>query len=299
MEDPTDAFDTTGDDGDGYGDGDEGYPPSSDCDIGMDGCPCTLGGSCEEGLECRDDTCTPTSAYCGDGVINTSDEECDDGNDVPDDGCNNSCAIGICGDGQTQAGEACDDGNDDDADGCTQDCACRASFEFETQLNGWELSGDWSIYSEAPTSSWTKVPFEDQGKALGTDGNRTEPYPGAEDEVSSATTPTFMIPTTLQFRSWHADEGGPQDNKRILVSTDSGATWNALVDCELGPNTSMPFCQPQDVPRDAESWDRIEIDSAAYADVPGQLRFEYEALDACCDFEQGWFIDDLDALGCP
>lgn len=294
MEDPTDAFATTGDHS-GY---DDGPPPSSDCDIGTDGCPCTPGGGCEAGLTCDDGTCILASEYCGDGVVN-GDEECDDGNESPDDGCNNSCALGRCGDGELQAGEACDDDNADDDDGCTQACECLTSFEYETQLNGWELLGDWSLYGAAPTSSWTAVPFETQGNALGTDGNRSEPYPGAESEISSATTPTFMIPKTLRFRSWHADEGGPQDNKRVLVSIDSGATWNALVDCAAGPNTSVPFCRPQDVPRGAASWDDIELDTAAYSDVPGQLRFEYEALDACCDFEQGWFIDDLGALGCP
>jgi cysteine-rich repeat protein len=296
REDPTEAYATMGD----YsGGGDESEPaPSSDCDIGMEGCPCTPGGSCEQGLACEErGTCIPASEYCGDGVVN-GEEECDDANEITDDGCNNSCVIASCGDGELQTGEACDDGNTDDEDGCTQSCECRASFEFETQVNGWELSGDWSLYSEAPMSSWAQVPFGAQGHALGTDGNRNAPYPGEESELSSATTPSFMIPKMLRFRSWHADEGGQEDNKRVLVTIDSGATWNALVDCAAGPDTNMPFCQRQDVPRGAESWDDIELDTTAYSGVPGQLRFEYEALDACCDFEQGWFIDDLSALGC-
>ena len=43
-------------------------------------------------------------------------EGCDDGNDVDDDGCRDSCVLPACGDGVTQAGEACDDGvaNGDD-----------------------------------------------------------------------------------------------------------------------------------------------------------------------------------------
>ncbi len=58
---------------------------------------------------------------CGDGNIDLA-EECDDGNDINDDGCSNLCLLPICGDGiLNQAFEECDDGNDLD-DGCDNDC---------------------------------------------------------------------------------------------------------------------------------------------------------------------------------
>ena len=41
-------------------------------------------------------------------------EECDDGNDVDDDACDNDCVPNFCGDGEVNNGELCDDGNDVD-----------------------------------------------------------------------------------------------------------------------------------------------------------------------------------------
>ena len=62
-----------------------------------------------------------TAPLCGDGVIQPG-EECDDGNDINDDACTNTCALPACGDGILQPGEECDDGNADDNDGCAADC---------------------------------------------------------------------------------------------------------------------------------------------------------------------------------
>ena len=75
---------------------------------------------------------------CGDGKVNQPDEECDDGNTLPGDGCSGACtqedysvcppgggecmSTIKCGDGVVEASEACDDGNDQDGDGCSADC---------------------------------------------------------------------------------------------------------------------------------------------------------------------------------
>lgn len=62
---------------------------------------------------------------CGDGVINTNDEQCDDGNLAQGDGCGPTCAVEHCGDGVVNRdGEACDDGaaNGFEPDACRPDC---------------------------------------------------------------------------------------------------------------------------------------------------------------------------------
>jgi len=61
--------------------------------------------------------------YCGDGDVQPDEgEQCDDANDVDDDGCSNDCISSACGDGVLQGEEECDDANDIDTDGCTNAC---------------------------------------------------------------------------------------------------------------------------------------------------------------------------------
>lgn len=67
---------------------------------------------------------------CGDGVIDEDEgEECDNGNANADDaGCTTACKLATCGDGLVQSGkEQCDDGVNDGAyDGCLKGCAALA-----------------------------------------------------------------------------------------------------------------------------------------------------------------------------
>lgn len=58
--------------------------------------------------------------YCGDGIVNNIVEQCDDGNNVADDGCTN--CVKDCGNGVLQTGEECDDGNTVSGDGCSSTC---------------------------------------------------------------------------------------------------------------------------------------------------------------------------------
>ena len=59
---------------------------------------------------------------CGNG-IEEGDEQCDDGNTIEGDGCENDCTLTPdCGDGTISGDEECDDGNQTDGDGCASDC---------------------------------------------------------------------------------------------------------------------------------------------------------------------------------
>lgn len=65
---------------------------------------------------------TPTPV-CGDGQINVSAEQCDDGNLVAGDGCSATCSNEpVCGDGILAPGEPCDDGNRLNGDACSATC---------------------------------------------------------------------------------------------------------------------------------------------------------------------------------
>jgi fibro-slime domain-containing protein len=80
---------------------------------------------------------TGGTGVCGDGV-RTSNEACDDGNQMPFDGCSPDCQLeprcsagaceARCGDGVV-AGEACDDGNTVDGDGCSARCTIEPGYQ--------------------------------------------------------------------------------------------------------------------------------------------------------------------------
>ncbi|HJQ85527.1 MAG TPA: DUF4215 domain-containing protein [Candidatus Binatia bacterium] len=65
----------------------------------------------------------PIPARCGNGIVDPG-EQCDDGNLVSGDGCND-CLLPRCGDRVKDPGEDCDDGNTDDTDACTNACRLR------------------------------------------------------------------------------------------------------------------------------------------------------------------------------
>ncbi len=79
----------------------------------------------------------PPEEYCGNGTL-VDEEECDDGNTKPGDGCSPQCVTEqffdcpepgkpcvstiVCGDQEVAGIEACDDGNANSGDGCSGDC---------------------------------------------------------------------------------------------------------------------------------------------------------------------------------
>ncbi len=66
---------------------------------------------------------THEEPVCGDGLLNQTSEQCDDGNTSNNDGCSSTCQTERCGDGIQQSGEDCDDGNTSNNDGCSSTCA--------------------------------------------------------------------------------------------------------------------------------------------------------------------------------
>lgn len=83
---------------------------------------------------------------CGNGRIDPGlQEACDDGNNLPGDGCSADCgtvetdfacpepgspckSTVVCGDGRVSGAETCDDGNDVDGDGCSSACTIEQNF---------------------------------------------------------------------------------------------------------------------------------------------------------------------------
>jgi cysteine-rich repeat protein len=108
------------------------------CACFLGGCGSGVGGEAEvtpdANLSCSPNDarpeCIEVPEGCGDGFL-APDEECDDANDVDDDACVN-CQIASCGDSVLFSfQEDCDDGNMDASDGCSDSCAVEAGYRCE------------------------------------------------------------------------------------------------------------------------------------------------------------------------
>ncbi|MBL9101453.1 MAG: DUF4215 domain-containing protein [Myxococcales bacterium] len=140
----TETFPQTGSDPSGDPSGDPSSSPTESQDTGgtmgatSESSPTTGETTDTTGIDVTNtDTGTPTSEtepatsepmttepqpVCGNGM-QEGNEECDDGNQDPGDGCEPNCVISaVCGNGTVEAGEVCDDGNTDDGDECSADC---------------------------------------------------------------------------------------------------------------------------------------------------------------------------------
>jgi cysteine-rich repeat protein len=76
---------------------------------------------CDDGNLDPTDGCTKECTSCGNGTT-TAPETCDDSNLVSGDGCDANCRTTGCGNELIVGDETCDDGNTDDADSCPSDC---------------------------------------------------------------------------------------------------------------------------------------------------------------------------------
>ncbi|MFO0550836.1 MAG: hypothetical protein U0271_20775 [Polyangiaceae bacterium] len=185
--------------------------------------------------------------------------------------------------------------------GVCGECGSRATtktFGTPLALSGWTVNGGWRVFTEAPPTGFTEpvspaIPFATP--VLGTDGNRRAPYPGYEVEVSTAETPAFIIPPTIDFYSWNVDEGFQYDSKSILLSVDGGG-FQVIAICPEDASSPIPyaFCNPVATTRDPNAWDFIQIPVPPNAvGKTGVLRFAYLNQDYLFGTERGWFIDRL------
>jgi cysteine-rich repeat protein len=80
---------------------------------------------CDDGNPDPTDGCTNACTTCGDGTVSLP-EECDDNNLTSGDGCDANCRVTGCGNGLIVGSETCDDGNTSDQDSCPADCVVDA-----------------------------------------------------------------------------------------------------------------------------------------------------------------------------
>eukprot|EP00961_Rhodomonas_salina_P125724 1693854-Rhodomonas_salina.1 len=86
-------------------------------------------------------------------------EECDDGNNVDNDGCNAQCVVEICGDGVMNDVEECDDGNIANDDGCTDECKLEFCGDSVVNNDGEEECDDGNMVDGDGCSASCKTEF--------------------------------------------------------------------------------------------------------------------------------------------
>ena len=123
-----------------------------ECPVATDGCPCTAGGGCDQGLECSDGVCGPIQAVCGNGQIEPG-ESCDDANDYNTDSCTTLCAAPSCEDGITSGDEVdVDCGLDACGVGCDFGQACTNPNDCTFPSCGPAPGGGEGMVCELPSS---------------------------------------------------------------------------------------------------------------------------------------------------
>jgi len=135
------------------------------------------------GWICQGALTSVCSAVCGDGLVISPVEACDDDNQDVGDGCSNTCAIEtgwscagsptslceeICGDSIVVGAEECDDGNQTLCDGCSPTCQSIVSggFSFDglclishvTDDENWSNPADCNPF--IPSRTWAQFEFE-------------------------------------------------------------------------------------------------------------------------------------------
>lgn len=250
-------------------------------------CP-ARSGECWQGVCNEDGTCSEQWVAPGTPCGDATDDECT----APDTCAGSECLPNHAPDG-TSCGD-CPSGQCACAAGACGECSAFApvnTFTTDRSIQGWTLTGSWALVRQTPQSQ-LEVQSVFPGQVLGSDGNRTAPFPGSETETSYARTPPIVLPASLGFLSWHVDEGGgASDNKTVRVSTDGGMSWDTLADCAVDP--SYPFCEYRDTANPAV-WVPVAVPvPPALQGQTAIVEFGYDTVDSCCEFEKGWYIDFL------
>lgn len=175
---------------------------------------------------------------CGDGLTEGA-EQCDDGNDVSDDGCSNLCLVPACGDGvvQLDRGEECDSGVAGGIEGCSAACLSGA-FQTVAPI---QISNELCTTNAAATARKVSVDGRGTIYAIMRCGGEAE---AATVVVSTDRGASYGTPVRLaapgEYDSNVAIAAGPigtayaaivRDDGQVSlrVTRDAGASWDEPV----------------------------------------------------------------------
>ncbi|MCB1214562.1 MAG: hypothetical protein KDK66_03705 [Deltaproteobacteria bacterium] len=123
---------------------DDGNTVTELCDYGQSSCT-VCNDTCQE--------VAGTASFCGDGIVDTQHEACDDGGESAN--CNNDCTLVSCGDGKinTSAGEVCDDTNLDGQDCYDYDFSAGGNLACQGDCMAFNTNGCTNWFCSTPHSS--------------------------------------------------------------------------------------------------------------------------------------------------
>jgi len=115
-----------------------------------------------------------TAPRCGDSTVETG-EQCDDGNTINGDACDNNCTLPACGNGILDPGEQCDDGNAANGDGCDTTCTISAPVLAYVKASN-TGAGDffYSVTLSADGSTLAVGAIAEDSAATGIGGNQAD-----------------------------------------------------------------------------------------------------------------------------
>lgn len=198
-------------------------------------------------------------AECGNYKVEEG-EECDDGNDLYDDGCDPQCRIQtgwecegspstctlLCGNGVLDQDEQCDDGSRQEGDGCDAECLLES---------GWDCEGEPSVCT--PLCGNGVVDQDEQCDGTDLQGNTCESieggFTGGELSCSSGCTfdtTTCILPNCgdgILNENEECDDGNSSNNDSCLnncqdASCGDGYHWMGEEECDDGNSSNVDDC---------------------------------------------------------
>lgn len=186
----------------------------------------------------------PVNGYCGDGVVDAG-EDCDDGNNESNDGCDRGCLNPTCGNGSIDGGspldllgEECDDGNNAAEDGCSPTCIVEVCGNGDINLGWGEICDD---AGESPTCDDNCTPAACGDNTLNNSAGEQCDTGAANDSNAPDTCgdgsgPSLRGPCVLPYcQDAVTDTGEECDDGAETVPCDTNCTNAFCGDGDLNP----------------------------------------------------------------
>ena len=210
-------------------------------------------------------------AVCGNGVVE-GDEQCDDGNQIPFDGCATTCTLearcadgqctAACGDGVKSAEEDCDDGNARSGDGCSAQCRIESGWTCPvvTQAPGETLTIP-VLYRDMRYSGTTSGSPDFENFNGGVSTGMVQPMLGTDNEPvfqsSTGSLGISQISSATTFCWWYHQTdcagAGTINPYSQLVYRDVGGQPTTLQLNQISPNVYQ-YNNPTFFPVDGLGW---------------------------------------------